>query len=250
MVHSQRLAGKTALVTGATSGIGRAIATAYAAAGAHVIASGRDEARGAAIAEATGGAFVRADLDGSQAASHELARAATEAAGGTVDVLVNHAGIFPGGPTASIDEETFDAVYATNVKAPFFLTAAIAPAMAERGSGAIVNIGSWVAWQGLAGSALYSSSKAAMELLTKAWAAEYGPSGVRVNAIAPGLIKTWDDDEGQEYRLRLAGVTPAARPGRPEEIALAAVYLASEEAAFVHGISLPVDGGRLNVAVV
>src|SRR6202035_3990945 len=147
--RSARLSGKTALVTGATSNIGRAIAVAFGREGAFVAVSGRDQQRGAAVAaqiQAAGGraVFVPAELDGSAAASRALAERATRELGGRVDILVNNAGIFPGPTTPETDEATFDRVYAVNVKAPFFLTAAIAPAMAERGGGAIINLRSWV----------------------------------------------------------------------------------------------------------
>lgn len=179
---SMRLAGKTALVTGATSNIGRAIAEAFAAEGAHVVVSGRSAGRGAEVVEgirAQGGQadFVRADLDGSAAASRALAEEATRVLGGRIDVLVNNAGIYPADSTAGTDEKTFDEVYAVNVKAPFFLTGAVAPAMAAAGGGAIINLSSWVARLGISVAALYSSTKGAMETLTRAWSAEFGPRG-------------------------------------------------------------------------
>ena len=147
------------------------------------------------------------------------------------------------------DEKTFDRVYAVNVKAPFFLTAAIAPAMAEAGSGAIINLGSWIARLGIPVGALYSSTKGAMETLTRAWAAEFGPQGVRVNAISPGVVQTPAPGEKHPGEAMMNG-TPAGRPGNPEAIAYAAVYLASDEAAFVHGSVLDVDGGRTTTAVI
>ena len=174
-----------------------------------------------------------------------LARAATEALG-RVDILVNNAGIGAFAPTPALAEADYDAMFATNVKGTYYLTAALAPGMAERGAGKVINISTMVAAFGMAGFAAYGASKAAIDLLTKAWAAEYGPAGVTVNAIAPGPIRT----EGAEDRGRgaaqdkLASAAPAGRTGRPEEIAAAAVYLASDEAAFVHGAILPVDGGR------
>jgi NAD(P)-dependent dehydrogenase (short-subunit alcohol dehydrogenase family) len=258
---TMRLDGKTALVTGATSNIGRAIAVAFAAEGAHVIASGRDAGRGAAVVseiETAGGraTFVAAALDGSAAASRQLASTATDAAGGRLDVLVNNAGIFPGGSTVDTDEATFDEVYAVNVKAPYFLTAAIAPAMAERGEGAVINLGSWIARLGIPVGSLYSSTKGALETLTRAWAAEFGPAGVRVNAISPGVIVTppsGDDGAGAETARRAAVMmhgTPANTTGTPDAIAHAAVYLASDEARFVHGTVIDVDGGRVGVAVI
>ena len=249
-----RLQGKTALVTGATSNIGRAIAEAFAAEGAHVVISGRSAQRGAQVVEdirARGGRaeFVIAELDGSAEASRALAEQATSVLGGRIDILVNNAGIYPGGSPAATDEKTFDRVYAVNVKAPFFLTAAIAPAMAAAGGGAIINLGSWIARLGIPVSALYSSTKGAMETLTRAWAAEYGPHGVRVNAISPGVVLTPAPGEVYPGEVMMKG-TPAGRPGSPEAIAHAAVYLASDEAAFVHGIVLDVDGGRTTTAVI
>ena len=251
-----RLQGKTALVTGATSNIGRAIAEAFAAEGAHVIISGRSAQRGAQVTDgirSRGGRadFVMAELDGNAEASRSLSLAgqAMSVLGGRIDILVNNAGIYPGDSTAATDEKTFNRVYAVNVKAPFFLTAAIAPAMVKAGRGAIINLGSWIARLGIPYGALYSSTKGAMETLTRAWAAEFGPHGVRVNAISPGVVLT--PVPGQVYpgAVMMKG-TPADCPGNPEAIAYAAVYLASDEAAFVHGSVLDVDGGRTTTAVI
>ncbi len=256
---SRRLEHKTALVTGATSNIGRAIATAFAAEGAHVVVSGRDQQRGAEVVaeiQAAGGRadFIAADLDGSPNASRDLAEEAARALGGHIDVLVNNAGIFPGASTPATDEATFDKVYAVNVKAPFFLTAAIAPAMVEHGGGAIINLGSWIARLGVPIGSLYSSTKGAIETLTKAWAAEFGPAGVRVNAISPGVIRdpTLYSPNGTNQHPAEAMMhgTPAGHTGTPDAIAHAAVYLASDEAAFVHGTVIDVDGGRVAVAVI
>jgi NAD(P)-dependent dehydrogenase (short-subunit alcohol dehydrogenase family) len=251
MVHN-RLENKTALVTGATSNIGRAIAIAFAAEGAHVVVSGRSEERGAQVIKeitASGGRadFIAADLDGSADASRALAAAATRALGGRLDILVNNAGIYPGDTTAATSEATFDRVYAVNVKAPFFLTAAIAPAMAANGGGVIINLGSWIARLGIPVAALYSSTKGAMETLTRAWAAEFGPAGVRVNAISPGV--THEPMPGEAPGDAMMRGTPAGRPGSPDAIAHAAVYLASDEAAFLHGSVIDIDGGRVGVAV-
>jgi NAD(P)-dependent dehydrogenase (short-subunit alcohol dehydrogenase family) len=245
-----------ALVTGATSGIGRTTALALGARGVHVLIHGRDEARGAAVAgqiRAPGGKadFVGGDL-GDAKAVRQVAARALELAGGGVDILVNNAGIFPRSTTATTDEATFDQVYAVNIKAPYFLTAAIAPAMAVAGRGAIINLGSWIARLGIA-SALYSSTKGAIETLTRAWAAEFGPSGVRVNAISPGVIRAPNPDGTDPGRhpaeVMMAG-TPAGASGTPDAIAYAAVYLASDEASFVHGSVIDVDGGRTTVAVI
>jgi NAD(P)-dependent dehydrogenase (short-subunit alcohol dehydrogenase family) len=248
-----RLEGKTALVTGATSNIGRAIAVAFGAEGAHVVVSGRDARRGAEVVleiEAAGGRadFVAATLDGSRRAADALALDATRVLGGRIDVLVNNAGIYPPATTTTTDEATFDEVFAVNVKAPFFLTAAIAPRMAEQGGGSIVNLGSWIARLGIPVGSLYSSTKGAMETLTRAWAAEFGARGVRVNAISPGVVHALQS-EAHPGDVMMRG-TPHGNHGTPDAIAHAAVYLASDESAFVQGTVLDVDGGRVGVAVI
>ena len=247
-----RLEDKTALVTGATSNIGRAIATAFAAEGAHVVVSGRSPQRGAEVVDqirAAGGRadFIAADLGGSQQASQGLAADATGALGGRIDVLVNNAGIFPTSTTPTVDERMFDRVYAVNVKAPFFLTAAIAPEMTVRGSGSIINLGSWVARLGIPVGALYASTKGAMETLTRAWAAEFGSPAVRVNAISPGVVRT--PIENDPAGAMMNG-TPYGTFGTPDAIAHAAVYLAADESQFVNGTVIDVDGGRVGVAVI
>lgn len=251
-----RLQGRTALVTGSTSNIGRAIAMAFATEGAHVVISGRDDYRGQAIVAQirdTGGLadYVRADLDGSSAASHALAAAATSRLGGHLDILVNNAGIFPPATTLTADDDMVDRVYAVNVKAPFFLTQAVAPGMIASGGGVIINLGSWVARLSVPVGALYASTKGAMETLTRAWAAEFGPRGIRVNAISPGVIANPDrfTGGGHPSEVMMHG-TPAGSAGHPEMIAAAAVYLASDDAGFVHGTVLDVDGGRTGVAVI
>jgi NAD(P)-dependent dehydrogenase (short-subunit alcohol dehydrogenase family) len=242
------LSGKTALVTGSTSGIGRAAAEALAELGAQVAVSGRDEARGgevvAAIRDRGGRAhFVAADLT-SAAGALGLAGRATAALGGTVDVLVNNAGIYPPGSTPQTDEPTFDTTYALNVKAPYFLTGALAPPMAERGYGAIVNVSTMAAHYGEPGLGLYGSSKAALELLTRAWAAEFGPRGVRVNAVVPGPTRTAGTSVMADAVEHLAATTIAGRLASPEEIAAAIAFLASDEASYIQGAIVAVDGGR------
>jgi NAD(P)-dependent dehydrogenase (short-subunit alcohol dehydrogenase family) len=247
---SAELSATTALVTGATSGIGRATAVALARLGAQVAVTGRDKDRGdevvREITEAGGRAdFIAAELSDEHAAQ-DLADQAL-ATLGRVDVLVNNAGVFPFGPTEQTSQADFDRVYRVNVRVPYFLVARLAPAMAERGHGAIVNVSTMVAEFGMAGMGLYGSSKAALELLTKSWAAEFGPRGVRVNAVSPGPTRTPGTAAMGENLNQLAAGGPAGRPGSPEEIAEAIVYLATDRSSFVHGAILPVDGGRVAV---
>jgi NAD(P)-dependent dehydrogenase (short-subunit alcohol dehydrogenase family) len=241
----------TALITGGTSGIGRSVANKLAALGIHVVVAGRNADRGeqtvAAIRAAGGKAdYVSADLhDASSARS--LAKRAVELGNGQVDILINNAGIFPFGPTHETTEQDFDNVYALNVKAPYFLVAELAPLMAERGKGAIVNVSTMVADYGVAGMSLYGSSKAAINLLTKAWAAEYGPSGVRVNSVSPGPTRTEGTDAMGDALDVLASQAPAGRPAAADEIAEAIVFLATDRSSFMHGAKLAVDGGRTAV---
>ena len=238
----------TALITGGTSGIGRAVANKLAQLGIHTLVVGRNEERGEkTIAEirAAGGQanFISSDLRDASSA-REVASRAIELGNGHVDILINNAGVFPFAPTHETSEELFDQVYALNVKVPYFLVAELAPLMAKRGKGAIVNISTMVADYGMSGMSLYGSSKAAVNLLTKAWAAEYGRSGVRVNTVSPGPTRTDGTESMGESLDRLAAVAPVGRPATADEIAEAVVFLATDRASFIQGTKLAVDGGR------
>lgn len=243
---------KTALVTGSTSGIGRATAIELARDGVRVVISGRDSERGHAVVEqirAAGGQawFVAADLRDARSAA-DLAAEAAEAVGAGLDILVNNAAIGSGGPTAGTGESTFDAVLATNLKAPYYLVANIAPGMASRGGGAIVNVTTLAAELGIEGLSVYGASKAGLELLTKSWAAEFGRAGVRVNSVSPGPTRTAGAEAGLGDGLRqLAEQAPLGFVAEPEDIAAAVAFLVSDRARFVTGTTLHVDGGRTAV---
>src|ERR1700678_3468478 len=238
MTGSNELPAPVALVTGATSGIGRAAARKLAADGFSVLVHGRDAARGAAVVEeiiADGGHARFAPADLTDAA--DLEWLAAEAA--DVDVLVNNAGFSWFGPTADLTPAAFDAMFAANVRSAYFLVAAIAPAMAKRGAGAIINLGSMAGQIGLAGGAAYSATKAALASLTRSWAAEFSPQGVRVNTVAPGPVHTSASSERTDA---LGATTLLERAAEPDEIAELIGFLASDKASYVTGADFAADG--------
>jgi NAD(P)-dependent dehydrogenase (short-subunit alcohol dehydrogenase family) len=239
------LADKTALVTGSTGGIGREIALLLAEEGATLIVSGRNEQAGEetvrAILDKGGQArFVAANL--TDVAS--LRRLAEQA--GEVDVLVHNAGIFPAAPTLEQDVTSFDETFAANVRAPYFLTAALVPAMLAKGAGSIVNISTMAARVAIPGMSVYSSSKAALESLTRTWAAEFAGSGVRVNTVAPGPTGTDKALATMPPQLleELAGSTLLKRLAAPREIAEVVLFLASDRSSYVTGATIAADAGR------
>jgi NAD(P)-dependent dehydrogenase (short-subunit alcohol dehydrogenase family) len=243
---TMELENKIALVTGAgaTGGIGFATAKALADEGAAVVISGRDDERGEAAAEALGRAarFVRADLT-------DLAsvRALAEETG-PVDILINNAAAFTVGPTVEQGLDGYEESFAANVRAPYFLTAALVPGMIARGGGSIVNVSTMAARIGIAGMSVYGATKAALESLTRVWAAEFAPGGVRVNSVAPGPTSSEKVmDLMGDGAQQLAAGTPLSRMASVEEIAQVIVYLAGGRASYITGATIAADGGRTAV---
>jgi NAD(P)-dependent dehydrogenase (short-subunit alcohol dehydrogenase family) len=241
---------RTVLVTGSTSGIGAATALALAESGWHVVVTGRDETRGKAVVDdivrGDGRAvFIPSDLAAPPRDLRAFAHAASDAAGGRLDAVVHNAALCPPVDTVSLSDDDLEATLAVNIRAPHVLTAVLAPAMAARGTGAIVVIGSWMAHVGHAFVGLYSATKAAEIQLARSWAAEFGPAGVRVNTVSPGATRTPinDSDSDSEVIAQMTAGTPAGRPGTPDEIAAAVTWLLSDQAGYVHGAEIPVDGG-------
>jgi NAD(P)-dependent dehydrogenase (short-subunit alcohol dehydrogenase family) len=240
--HStQDLAGLTALVTGSTSGLGRAIADQLADQGAYLVVHGRDSARGSRAVEEIerrGGKarFVRADLSDPD----ELQRLVGNL--DHIDILVNNAGFSWFGATADLDIATFDRIFASNVRAPYFLVAAIAPAMAAKGSGSIINISSAAGAIGLPSGAVYGATKISLNAFTRGWAAEFSGSGVRINSVAPGPVYT--EGAVRERTEGLGRTTLLGRAAQPTEIAEVVAFLASPRASYITGAVIAADGGR------
>jgi NAD(P)-dependent dehydrogenase (short-subunit alcohol dehydrogenase family) len=239
-MNTKELTGQTALITGGTAGIGLACAHLLADEGASVILTGRDVARGTAAAAAINGTarFVQADLSDIDSVKSLVRQA------GDVDILVNNAASFPAALTVEQDLDSFEKTFDTNVRGSYFVAAGLVPGMLERGRGSIVNVTTMVASKGVPGASVYSASKAAVESLTRTWAAEFGARGVRVNSVAPGPTKTegvlaeWGDTNEE-----LGRALPLGRTAEPEEIAHAVLFLASPRASFITGSTLHADGG-------
>jgi NAD(P)-dependent dehydrogenase (short-subunit alcohol dehydrogenase family) len=245
-----QLQNQTALVTGSTSGIGREAALLLAAEGAFVIVSGRNPTKGAdtvAAIEAAGGRakFVAADLS-----DLDSVRGLAEAAG-EVDILVNNAGAFPFAPTLDQRLDTFTTLVDTNMRGTYFLTAFLVKKMAAKGAGSVVNVTTVAGLSGVGGTSVYGATKAAIDSFTRTWAVEFGGSGVRVNAVAPGHTKTDNVVEmiGDEAFEELGARVPLGRLASAREIAEVIVFLASPKAAYVTGVTLAADGGFMALGV-
>jgi NAD(P)-dependent dehydrogenase (short-subunit alcohol dehydrogenase family) len=237
----RELDGKVALVTGATSGIGKAAAVQLAAQGATVIVHGRDVTRGAAVvAEIVNGGgsarFVGADL-GEPSEALLLAEEV-----GDVDILVNNAGFAWFGPSEKLAVNTLDQLFAANVQAPYLLVSVLAPKMVARGDGVIINIASRAGSMGQPDSAAYGATKAALASFARSWAAEYGSAGIRVNSISPGPVYT--NAAKRELFDASAKTTVLGRAAEPQEIAEVIGFLASPRAAYITGTNIAVDGGN------
>jgi 3-oxoacyl-[acyl-carrier protein] reductase len=233
------LAGKRALVTGASRGIGRAIAVELASGGADVVVgyrSGADEAE--EVARVTGGRAVQADVSNADDARRLVEEA------GDPDILVNNAGLTRDGLIARMPDDDWDTVIATNLGGTFYTCRAVARTMMRRRSGSIVNVSSIVGVHGNPGQTNYSASKAGIIGLTKALARELGPRGVRANVVAPGYVSTQLTNVlSEELRGAMLANTPLGRLGDPEDVARAVRFLCSDDAAFITGEVLLVDGG-------
>lgn len=251
MAHSDRLAGKAAVVTGAASGFGRGIAARFAAEGARVAVVDINGAAAREVAKEIGEAAIAIECDVSD--GKDMTRMAEKAIEtfGTVDILVNNAGIsHPNRPMLEVDEATFDKVFAVNVKSIYHSCHAFVPHWRRVGHGVMINIGSTAGLRPRPGLSWYNASKGAVNLLTKTLAVELAPDHIRVCGIAPvmgetALLTTFMGvEDTPENRARFIATIPMGRMSTPTDIANAALYLASDEAALVTGVNLEVDGGR------
>ena len=246
---TQPLTGEIALVTGASRGIGAATARAFARAGAAVVLAARDKDALETVAEgirADGGQALAVPTDVGDPASVERLVAQAEETFGRLDAAFNNAtdGPLPT-PLAEIDPEDFDRAIRTNIRGTFLGMKYQIPAMLRSGGGAIVNMASLAGLQGVANLAAYAAAKAAIVAMTKVAALDYADQGIRVNVVAPGPILTWHLEQAGEEAQRLAGQsTPMRRVGSSEEVADAVLWLCSEQASFITGVTLPIDGGQ------
>ncbi|KQV90291.1 2-deoxy-D-gluconate 3-dehydrogenase [Massilia sp. Root351] len=249
-----KLDGRTALVTGANTGLGQAIAVALAQAGADIVAVGRSDAAshagtaGQVTAAGRRFGFVQADLSSLEPIPRVMAEALAASPHGRLDILVNNAGIIRRADSLEVTEEDWDAVINTNLKSLFFLSQAAAAHMTQHGGGKIINVASLLSFQGGIRVPAYAASKSAVAGLTKALANEWAARGINVNALAPGYFDTSNTaalKADPERNASILARIPAGRWGEPADLGGAAVFLASRASDYVHGTVLPVDGGWL-----
>lgn len=252
-----RLDGKNAVVTGAGSGIGRAIAKTFAAQGARVFVLERDQSAGAqTVAEISGGGGKASVVgcDVADAGSVDAAFAKVIAESGRIDILVNNAGIAHIGAVANTTEEDFDRIYSVNVKGVFLCSKAAVPRMVTAGGGVILNLASIASLIGLPDRFAYSMSKGAVLTMTRSIAVDYVKQGIRCNCVCPARVHTpfvdgylRDNYPGREQDMfrQLSEYQPIGRMAEPEEVAALALYLCSDEASFITGQAYPIDGGVL-----
>lgn len=241
------LEGSTALVTGATAGIGRAIALQLAALGAEVVVHGRSVERGAELVQAIENAggkarFVAANLG----EADDVRRLAAEA--GAVDILINNAGVYRFAATVESDDAFFDEHINVNLRAPYILVQQLAPGMAARGRGVVVNLSTVAAGTPARGAGIYGASKAGLELLTRVWADEFGRDGVRINTVQAGPTETPGTAATPGVTDALGEVTTLGRAAVAEEIANAVTFLASPAASYINGAILQASGGQVAIA--
>jgi 3-oxoacyl-[acyl-carrier protein] reductase len=246
-----RLRGKVALITGAGSGFGEGMARRFAVEGAHVavIDVRRDQA--CRVADAIGGGAIAIEADVSSAEAVTQAVDRTVDAFGVPDIVVNNAGVtHRNRPILEVDETTFDRIFAVNVKSIFNMVRAIVPRMRDNGGGVMLNVGSTAGIRPRPGLTWYNASKGAVNLVSKSLAVELAPWRIRVNALCPvmgvtGMLADFMGvEDTPENRARYLATIPLGRLSQPEDIAAAALFLVSDEAAFITGVELPVDGGR------
>jgi len=244
-----RLQGKTALITGAASGMGAAEAKMFAAEGAKVIVADVNDAGSKAVVQditAAGGSAIAVHLDVSNAADWDAAIAEGVEALGDISVLVNNAGMMIMKPVQDTTEEEWDKIFSVNAKGAFLGTKAVLNSMKAAGSGSIINISSIYGIVGAPSAAAYQATKGAVRLLTKGTAVDYAPFNIRANSVHPGLIATGMTEDmlkDPDVTKALLGPTILARPAQPEEVASAVLFLASDEASYMTGAEIVVDGG-------
>ena len=240
-----RLKDKRAIITGGGTGIGKSIAQGFAEEGAHVLITGRRETPLKQVADGQARvSFLAADLT-SEEGPRQIVEAAVAELGG-VDILVNNAGVFETGAIDDFDEEIYNRQFDTNVRGLYRMTQAALPELRKREGGNIVNIGSILSFVGIPSTSVYAATKGAVAQLTRSFAVDLGPEGIRCNGICPGLIHTDLTDfmiGDPEFVKQNLPAYPIGRFGKTEDVANACVFLASDEASWITGVLLPVDGG-------